>query len=304
MMGRHSSLAEQLAAIKAYRARPETEGPMEPIKTNWSTVPANDNNPEDVEGMRVERLLEITPSVEEIMREVKNGEVERNADGQVVAIGRLRFSDGTQTEQAMKLTIDGKVVAFQARMPVGAMLGTDDKLKAQRGGDENPQERVASNRYFAEMLNTRPHRYVSGKKAKRGGRNYTATESRAMLAEATANTDPTKITYTRYPDGLPCGSAKVADSFVGMKKIKCGESVSMMWQDIASSIVEREIWSATMAAITQRDDKVLEVAVTARNFSDIGQSLGFTGKRAERRGKRALITANDNLSYFLKEYAA
>lgn len=58
------------------------------------------------------------------MFQVKNGLEVRNEAGQVIKIGRPRFSDGLQTEQGFKLTIDGKVVVAQIRMPTGAMLGS------------------------------------------------------------------------------------------------------------------------------------------------------------------------------------
>lgn len=300
-MARHASLAEQLSAFRRYVTTPDHE--PEPISTNWSTAPANDNNPEDIEGMRVERRWRMKPSVEEIMRQVAKGEVERNEAGQAIRIGTLKFSDGTQTEQAFKLTIDGKVVAFQARMPVGAMLGTKDAAESQLGGDEDSQHVTASNRYFADMLDTLPHRYKSGGKRKRGAAS-SHEEAKRELAEAYANTDMSKVTFTRYPDGLPCGSAKVADSFLGMQKGKKGESGSMMWQDIVSARLDRDIWAATVDSLMHTDRKALDVAASGKSMRQVGESLGFSGKNAERRGKRALIAANDNLMAAIEAYAA
>ncbi|WP_348530652.1 hypothetical protein [Rhizobium sp. 16-449-1b] len=273
------------------------------MQTNWSVVPANDNNPEDVEGMAAERRWRMKPSVEEIMRAVDSGEIERNGDGQVVRIGRIRFSDGSQTEQGFKLTIDGKVVAAQIRMPAGAMLGTKDAAENQLGAEEDSQAAAASNRYFADLLKTLPHRYRSGGKRRRG-RNYSRDEAAAMLAEAYANTNMAMVTFTRYPDGLPCGSPKMAQVFPGMVKTCTGESGSMAWQDIVIAKADRDVWAATVDSLSHSDRQVLDAAATAGNMKDIGTSMGFAGKTAERRGKRSLIAANDNLMRAIEAYAA
>ncbi|RVO41352.1 hypothetical protein CN093_08800 [Sinorhizobium meliloti] len=300
-MARHGSLAEQLEAFRRYVTTPDHD--PEPVQTNWATVPANDNNPEDIEGMRLERRWRMKPSIEEIMRSVRADDVERNDAGQIVRIGRLRFSDGTQTEQAFKLTIDGKVVPFQARMPVGAMLGTKDAAESQLGGEEDSAHVTASNRYFADMLDTLPPRYKAGGKRKRGAASN-HEEAKRELAEAYANTDMSKVTFTRYPDGLPCGSARVADSFLGMQKGKKGESGSMMWQDIVSARLDRDMWAATVDSLMHSDKRVLDAAASAKSMRQVGESLGFSGKNAERRGKRALIAANDNLMSAIEAYAA
>ncbi|MBO9194342.1 hypothetical protein J5277_09515 [Rhizobium sp. 16-449-1b] len=300
-MARHGSLAEQLIGVRLFATTPDHE--PEPVQTNWSVVPANDNNPEDVEGMAAERRWRMKPSVEEIMRAVDSGEIERNGDGQVVRIGRIRFSDGSQTEQGFKLTIDGKVVAAQIRMPAGAMLGTKDAAENQLGAEEDSQAAAASNRYFADLLKTLPHRYRSGGKRRRG-RNYSRDEAAAMLAEAYANTNMAMVTFTRYPDGLPCGSPKMAQVFPGMVKTCTGESGSMAWQDIVIAKADRDVWAATVDSLSHSDRQVLDAAATAGNMKDIGTSMGFAGKTAERRGKRSLIAANDNLMRAIEAYAA
>ncbi|MDW9650803.1 hypothetical protein GOB33_22225 [Sinorhizobium meliloti] len=300
-MARHSSLAEQLAGFRKYVTTPDHD--PEPMQTNFSVAPANDNNPEDIEGMRVERRWRMKPSVEDIMRQVQNNPVEKNEAGQTVKIGKLKFSDGTQTEQAFKVTIDGKVVPFQARMPTGALLGTKDAAESQLGGEEDSQHVKASNRYFAEMLDTLPPRYKAGSKRRRGS-NSSHEEAMRELAEAYANTDMSKVTFTRYPDGLPCGSAKVADSFLGMQKGKKGESGSVMWQDIVSARLDRDIWAATVDSLMHTDRKALDAAASGKTMRQVGESLGFSGKNAERRGKRALLAANDNLMAAIEAYAA
>ena len=294
-MARHGSLAEQLAAVRRFATEPDHR--PQPLQTNWSVVPANDNSPDEIEDLKHDRKRLVTPSVAEIMKNVATGEVERNEAGQVVRIGRLRFSDGTQTEKAYRLTIDGGVEEYAARMPAGAMLGSRDKVDVALGGDDNPQEVTDSNQYFADMLDTKKARYLTGKKHKGPRVRMTADEARAELAKAYANTDMSKVTFTRCPDGLPCGSAKIADSFLGMQKTTCAGGGSVMWQDIVTAMADREEWFEAVDQLKPKDREVLEAAKTAKTYEDVGISIGQTPKYAKYNGggKRALIAANDNL---------
>lgn len=297
-MTRHGTLAEQLEALRLYASTPDHD--PEPLQTTWTTVAANDNNPEDTEGMTVERRWRMKPSIEEIMRHVEEGDVERNSAGQIIRIGRLRFSDGTQTERGHKLTIDGKVVAAQIRMPVGALLGTKDAAESQLGAEEDSQHVTASNRYFADLMKTLPHRYRAGGK-RRQGRNYTRAEAITMLEEAKANTDMSKVTVTRYPDGLPCASQKMADVFPGMVKTQRGESGSLAWQDIVTAKADRHAWAASIASLSDKDKETLDTAVGANSFEELGGSA--PRRTAIRKGRRSLIAANDNLMSAIRSYA-
>ena len=297
-MTRHGSLADQLQALRRFVTTPDHE--PEPLETNWTTVVANDNDPEEVADLHAERRWRMKPSVQEIMRQSETDDIERNQAGQVVRIGKLRFSDGTQMESGHKLVMD-KVVAAQIRMPAGALLGTKDAEEGQLGGEEDNQHVAASNRYFADMLNTLPHRYKAGSKRRRG-KNYTTAESKEILAQAYDNSDMSKVTFIRYPTGLPCGSAKVADSFLGMQKGKKGESGSVMWQDIVTAKSDRDVWGWAVASLMDTDRKVLDMASTAKSFAVLG---GNAPKRtAIRKGKAALIAANDNLMAAIDAYAA
>jgi hypothetical protein len=290
-MARHADFAEQLLA---WRNKPE--GPIEPVKTNWTVVPANDNNPEDIEGLRVEKRREMIPSVEAIMRSARSGDEEKNEAGQVVRIGALRFSDGKQTERAYCHGPEGKLVRYDAPMPVGAMLGTSEKAKVDAGISEDASEVTASNHYFADILDTAPFRHLPGSRNKKRGKSYSPAESAAILEDAWENTDPNKVTYTYGPAALPCGGAKVADSFVGMRKTGCADSGSIAWEDIATSMVNREMWMETIDALSKSDVDTLDYSMVARNMRSVGEQHGFVGKRAERMGKKILAAANDNLA--------
>lgn len=297
-MARHGSLAEQLDALLTFATAPDHE--PEPIQTNWTVTPANDNNPEDVADLKTERLWDISPSVEEMMKQVKAGPVHRNDAGQTVLIGRLRFSDGTQTEQAMKVTVDGKVVTFQDRMPTGAMLGTIDKERAQRGGDENPQELTDSNDYFAEILGTKKPLYKTATQKRQPRQQISREVAKRILADAYAKAGDISKLITRYPDGLPCGSQKVADSFLGMRKTTCAGGGSMAWQDVVSETEQRRSWHEAVGYMADDHFDVLTQASKARNLKEIGQARGFKGQYAIEAGRRLLIAANDNFAEALE----
>jgi hypothetical protein len=287
-------------AMLAYRNRPE--GEPEPVQTNWSTVAANDNNPEDVVDLRHERDLRMTPSVDEIMHSVAMNEVERNEAGQVVRIGKIRFSDGTQTEKADALGIDGDVITIDARMPVGAMLGTREKSERAAGGAIAQSFTKMSNNYFADLLGTGAHRYLP-RTVRRNGTNRTAEQSREDLAQAIANT-ATMPNVKRYPDALPCGQKNAADAFLGMRITPSGKGGSMAWDDLATKSEARRQWREVLRDLRDEDRAVLDVAMEAKNMREIGITLGAWGKTAERKGKRALIAANDNIAAAIKKYVA
>lgn len=290
------------SALLAYRNRPE--GDPEPIRTNWTTIPANDNSdPEETADYSFERNLRVTPSVEEIMRQVDNGAEMRNDADQIVRIGNLRFSDGTQREKAYCYGPDNKVISSEFTMPVGAMLGCREKAEAQSGGKGYTQTQLErSNDFFAETLGTIAPRYIKRTK-RRNGKSLTAEQSRMELEKAIANT-PIMPVITHYKPGLPCGTRRIADCFIGMQKGKKGESGAIMWQDIASAKVHREIWEETIARLSEEDTTTLNTAMEAKTLREIGEAHGFVGKRAERMGKKILRAANDNLSDALKELAS
>lgn len=296
-MTRHKDFG---SAMLAYRSRPE--GPIEPIQTNWTVVPTNDNaDPAEVADVSFERNLLVTPSVQEIMRQVKDNKPERNAKGQIVRIGKLRFSDGAQTERAHTIGPDGTVIEMDARMPVGAMLGTIEKAKQQAGGKGYTQAQLAhSNGYFADVFGVDQPRYITRIKRKNGP-SITADEARIELAKAIANTEhmpPIK----KCPPALPCGAPRVADSFLGMQKGKKGESGAIAWEDIATHKVNREIWEETLSQLSKRDIATLDKAMEAATYEEVGVADGQAASYAKYNGggKRRLIAANDNLSQALK----
>lgn len=302
-MTQRASLSEQLAALMAYRNRPE--GPHEPLGSNWATTPANSND-EDVSAFSQERDIRMTPSVAEIMRQVATNDVERNEAGQIIRIGKLRFSDGTQTEKDFKRGADRSVIEYDRVMPVGAILGCREKAETALGGRGYSGDYLRrSNEYFAGTLDADlTARVKRGKR--RNGPGFSRDEMQAMLDEAISNT-PNMPPVKRYPAGLPAVAERVAENFNGMQTaVGGGSEVPSPWQDMVGAIVQREIWDAAMAEMKSEDVATLDVAMDAGTYAEVGIAAGQSPSYADKKsgGRKRLQAANDNLSAALRKYSA
>lgn len=332
---RHASLSEQLKTLMAYRNRPE--GEYEPLQTNWTASVANDNaSPEEMAEMRIERRWSMRPTENEIMTSVEqadykdvprqarlgikaeafpypvSGDVEYGvhidendkSHKVVVRIGKLHFSNGSDTEKAFTYGPDGQVIMFDARMPVGAMLKTQDKQERVLGGEDAAVDVSKSNAYFTGILKAQKAGKVI-RAQRQLGKSYNHEEAKAMLKAAIANT-AIMPEITKCPTGLPWQPANISSMFMGCKKDGKGESGSVAWQDCSTAMVDRDIWAATVASLSEKDVRVLDVALEAGSFSDIGVAAGMSKNYADKKGggKRRLLAANDNLMSAINNYAA
>lgn len=314
-----TKLAEQLTALMALRNRPDS--PPDPLQSSWSVEPSTVVIEADVEedGEIAEKfaedllLLEITPSIRQIVREVASGQVSYGntapaMDGrpaprhrQIVGIGKLRFSDGENHERAYKRGLDGDVVAYMRKMPAGAMLGTTEKLGGAHGS-ASPSTVTISNTNLSLRLTGRPSRpFTPGIRKRRTGRSYTAEESRALIDQAIANT-PVLPSVTVCPPGVACGTAQASDQFIGMKIGSTGKGGAPNWVDFFMAGRDHEEWMETVAEVDSVHAEVLGRALTARTLSDV--SPGGSDRGARKRGKRLLIAANDNLKLAMQKRAA
>lgn len=293
-MTRHGSLSEQLQTLMEYRNRPEGE-PIT-VKTNWKEVADNDNNREDVEDFHIERERPIRPRIGEIMQEVRKGDVERNSAGLIIRIGQLRFSDGTQTERDYRREEDGKVVQYDRRMPVGAMLGTSEKQERVLGGDT-----IASNAMYTQVYGGKyPNKVARKKKEKREGEKPAQPRSKAEMREEISSLPAFPVKQCKK--GFPWKPSNLRELFTGLEKGKKGESGGVAWEDISTHIAQREMWAQALDALKEEDKATLDAAMTARRFADI--SPGGTERGSRKRGKKMLIAANDNLREYLKKFAS
>ncbi|GAJ91025.1 hypothetical protein [Rhizobium rhizogenes] len=312
---RHRDLSE-LSALLAMRSRPigvaegvdVTVEPTSPIATNWRLVPANDNElPHEDAG--VERVVEVIPSVDMIMREVWEDDIEYglhiDENGKrhkvITRIGKLRFSDGSQTEKGQKLVLD-KVVDADIKMPVGAMLGCREKSARDKGAEIDT---TGSNAYYRWMVKGRvatPPK-LTPKKGERFA--ISKAEARKILADAYANTPVLPQTKV-CPDGLPYAPSNLRQLFIGGRKGKKGESGSQAWQDIYTQKENRETFNRGLDAMQDAHVRVLNEAMTAKSLSELGEARGYCGRHAVDAGRRLLRAANDNFQEAMKlaKYAA
>lgn len=77
----------------------------------------------------------------------------------IIRIGRLKFSDGKQSERGHRLVMD-QIVEADIRMPVGAMLGEREKSARDKGGEGDA---TGSNCHYRWMVKAkgarRPSKY-------------------------------------------------------------------------------------------------------------------------------------------------
>jgi len=284
------------------------------MQTNWSVTPANDNNPEDLDGLKVDHLWDISPSPEEIMKQVNNNPEEKNERGQTVKWGTLRFSDGGQTEQGFKMTIDNKVVVCNFVVPPGGMLGTTDKERAQRGGDDDSGEVTKSNQHFggkenklspAGMFKARFAKGIKRIKRKERTGPRTKAEERQWLNDAIAGT-AVMPTVTKCEDGFPYGPANLAHLFPGLVKTATGGGGSQSWEDIHSERESRMEFFKWVESLPSEHKTALEAAKSAKTFADVGVAVGQSRTYADKRsgGRKALLAANDNLMAAIDKFSA
>ncbi|MCM5689336.1 hypothetical protein M8037_11065 [Sinorhizobium meliloti] len=310
------------------------------ISSNWRLTPANDNKqPED--GFGAERAVEYTPSEQELEnsfakvivryrpepmmlaggrheaqragREIHAIPVEGDfgygthvdEDGNqhkvITRIGKLRFSDGTQTERGHKLVLE-KVVEAQIDMPVGAMLGGREKSKRDKGGEEDSS---GSNTHYRWMVDGRTATPPKLRPKKQEREKTTKAEDRQALADAYANT-PVMPDIKRYPDGFPASPTNLRQLFIGGRKGKNGESGSQAWQDIYTEKENREKFQRGLDAMQDSHVRVLTEAVSAKSLAELGETRGYNGRHAIDAGRRLLRAANDNFlkAMELAEYGA
>lgn len=299
------SLAGALTEVLEYRNRPDS--PPDPLQSNWSTDPSTVipdgvfDGDDEVEPLAEDLLLEITPSIAKIMHEVKFGEVVRNGgkNGAITAIGKLKFSDGTQTEQAMVNGATG-VELKKAVMRAGSMLGTTEKLGGSHGSSA-PAVVTIGNAALSGRLGVDHRPYTPSVRKRRKGKSLNAEQSRANLEQAIANT-PVMPPVTVCPPGVACGTARYSDQFIGMKILPSGKGGAPNWTDQFMAMRDYEDWQAAIREAEPQHLEVIRSAMSARAIADLGD---FGHRRTlERQGWRKLTAANDNLAQNKRKFAA
>ncbi|WP_312942372.1 hypothetical protein [Agrobacterium pusense] len=338
---RHRGLGA-MSGLLAFRNRPTgvSEGGGVKMKgfvslaTNWSLVPANDNVPPD-DGFGSERAVQYEPSIDLIMesvakittrerpepsmlnpssnREVHSipigGSVEYGSyvddEGKrhkcIVRIGSLRFSDGSQKEKGQKLVF-GEAVDADIRMPVGAMLGCNEKSARDKGAEI---DETGSNAHYRWMVSGKTARQPKKKDRAKLRVVMSKMEARAMLAKAIANT-PVMPEVKRAPDGFPYGPTALRKLFIAGRKGKNGETGSQAWEDIAVENENKRQFEIALESMLESDVRILADAVDAKSLTQLGEARGYKGRHAVDAGRSLLRAANDNFERALElaRYAA
>lgn len=330
---RHSDLADQLKELLLWR---NLMRPIWPLSTNF-LEPDNDNNTERDEDDARAPLRStdcadvIRPSVEEMMEAVSSivfdergrptsgdFEVRQPEDGEsaqtyppIKRLGGLRFgvSDSNQLNGSKLSPTRGSLIAWHASEDRFGYLPEDSKGEplGPKEDKQSVKQIEKSNEFFAKLLNTSPHRYIPKgvvRKANVINRELMKPSSPAVslpLNEARAFYGLPPAANDNRP-ALPCGSHRVCDSFIGHHRhtavhddpsneadgwlIKTGEALNIRAKLPAAYV------------------KLLDTAITASNFADIGNAAGYCGKTAERHGKRLVLDACHALSRIITAEAA
>ena len=333
------AFADSLPMLMALRNTPDHR--PEPIRSSWSTdasatisEPDRDETGKKLPSLAVDMLLEITPSIAKIRYAFEKGDVFRGKPqankrtkkiakrGPIIAIGKevkrgsvtniigLHFSDGSQTERATRVR-EGKVEAFDRPMPIGAMLGTSEKLSPHIGTDAAAS--LSNTRlcavFFRKDEHGRPNNwrpFTPGGTMRRG-RSYKPDQSRKLIDRAIANTrvmPPIKY----CPPGIASGTARFADQFVGVVSSLSGtgKGGAVGWVDVHSAVQSAKEWKATIKSADPNALAVLRAALTAKNLGEVGAAAGQSEKYATYAGggKLALKAANDNFAATARALAA
>lgn len=303
-----TKLAEQLTAFFSRVTTPDHK--PEPITSSFSMTPANDNQVKaKSEQLTTEKLLKITPSVEQVVREMAGQWVWSEPEvapagkqlattGPLASIGNLKFSDGKKTEKAYMRGPDGDTIQYDRRMPRGAMLGTTESLVEPSGANGSIK---IGNSVFSQRFKLDNHQYIPSK-TRRRGRSYTSDESRDLLATAIANTS-VMPTVTICPTGMAAGTAQYSDQFIGMKIGSTGKGGAPSWVDIFTAGQEHEAERKAHDEMSMKDKTVFAAAMVAQTFEEVGVAAGQSPLYAKYRGggKRAIIAANDNYAINLQK---
>jgi hypothetical protein len=327
---RHAALSADLAVLLRWKA---LRNPESALRTNWSVQPANDNVP-GVKGH--ERAREMFPSEDIMMVAVRGVEFAERTDpvledGQCTMRTRLVPVGGDMErgqERYAKKSLKGCKWAPVTRLgglrfsellynkrqkqfaPLGALThcnGVEAKERMGRAHQASaPAEDIrASAQHVANILGAPLPRYKKGRRPKRGKvgppididtTSMTFANARAFYGLPPAERNPNPV--------LPAASRDIVSQFVGMKIGTDRKPPPDMAAPASELLEEAETASEVVAALSAQDVRVLDLAVTAVNFRVIGEAFGSTDKTAERRGKRLVLEAANNLSSVLEKIAA
>ena len=261
--GRHPDMTEFLPALRTWR---EMCSPAEPLASNWLAALANDNAPDEPLDYYDDVWTEAPPPLSidsEIEMRPRPEEIVR-AMGDV----EIAYSDAPASRYSPAVPVGGDIEVHPCATP--AIIG---------GTPCSPLARMGA------------LRFGNGQ-----------TEERALVR---GEDDSVKMGRCRVPRGAltHCGVFPVRDRHAAWRGSADGKidprsaspSVSIEDRIDAERLVGR-----LRQQMSAEDVAALDAALEAKNFSDIGELFGFTGKSAQRAGKSMLRDAATRLTAFLQ----
>jgi len=256
---KHAALSDELEGLRQWRAFRQRDA-------GWiAPQAANDNSPETPSA---DAKIVARPSADFLATAADGDDIERDDKGRVIRRGRVLISNGERYEPAVAYDERGRLATVMMRIPAGAVIG----YLAQ---DLDPADPDNASRWFTP---TERAERASGAKAKRE-----ETERRNEHFRWYAGADkPGAAALPREPKHL-------WQLFVG------GQNRSRpRGHDHAADEpqVRDEQERYVESVLTPLEIDILDTALSARGFADIGRFVGCNNdKAAERAGKRALIAA-------------
>ncbi|ADH89259.1 hypothetical protein Snov_1959 [Ancylobacter novellus DSM 506] len=308
-------------ALKTWRDLCE---PAAPLSTNWLSAAANDDEPDAEDDKRpdppqIESRHEIRPREREMTKAIRSGDTEHHENGALARLGSLRFASGETAERALVLGEDGKLRKADIPVPRGALVAWQardgrrgrpvvDRFAAPKGAGEDQEDTAARNAWLAETLGAQPARYVERTRSPRrlppGLPNPQLPPTNLPLNEARAFCGLPPVAANDNRPGLPCASEQPLDSFLGLRCTSTG----IAHHSSGGPALERLEAAGTAALLRKRlgadDVRVLDAAMEAQNFREIGEMFGYHDRHAEKAGKQRLLSAAAHLKELLQKDAA
>jgi len=313
---RHARIAAAIRSLLAWRDIVE---PQDTFQTNFLR-PDNDNGPKEPDEPRpskrdVECEIEIRPTVNELMNAVStvrfvNGfpakgdpNVEfgpmRDGIAPFSRIGGLQLSvvDYKRTHRDVPPR-RGEIQKYESG---GRWYNPRDRFGTPKGEAPDYEE---INNFYCSLLGATPNRNVKAlpkhlQKQPVAPENITfpdlpPTALSLARARAWCGLPPSAARDSRA--ALPWRPASAKALFMSGSVTGNGGVAPPPRNDPDTQFENRQTASTVKSAMLPLDASVLDHALTAGTFEDVGCSLGFNGKIAERRGQRAVIAASQNFS--------
>jgi hypothetical protein len=200
------------------------------------------------------------------------------------------------------------LVAWGARPNFYGYRIVDHFRKPLGGGRSGKlvKEIEASNLYFEDAFDAKPHLYGKGRGIRKNPKDahlplppLPPVTMAFNDARAFCGLPPVVPANDNRP-GLPLGGFAVRDSFHGIKSTgrdHTGDAETEDW------LARTEQSVALRGKLSRVDVTALDAALHASSFADVGNALGYTGKTAERQGKQRLLLASRNLSKIIDQQA-